>query len=259
VAFTHRPFFAGVVHAARRLSTAEGHPDARHLTRLHARGYDADMKRWLPRLIPIVIILALLSLALAYWGRWIAHPAAGLNILGVDLPEYVKFVPEVRYGVIPINRLLFFAPPVALSAGLILFASMRARLWLGLRILAAALAVPAALSMLPPAWTPGVLMTAEFRAQTVIIMLLVLAAFLTPLWKTILPDTVRGALFILLGLMNLPALFAFYRLLPALEKLYNKPLSSGPGATFLILGLILMIAAGVLLMIGASRAGREEN
>jgi hypothetical protein len=65
-----------------------------------------------------IFILALLFLAFGYWGRWISHPVAGLNILGVDLPEYVKFVPEVRNGVIPVNRMVFFAMPVVLALGL---------------------------------------------------------------------------------------------------------------------------------------------
>ena len=216
------------------------------------------MNRLYPRLAPLLTLLALAALALAYWGRWISHPAAGLNILGVDLPEYVKFVPEVRSGAIPVNRLVFFGPPIALSAGLILFASTRARVALGLRILAAALSVPVALSMLPPAWTPGVLMTAEFRVQTLVIMLLTLAAFLTPLWKQIIPDGVRGGLYILLALLNLPALLAFYDLLPALEALYNKPLTPGAGVFFLSLGAGLLVAAGILMIIQAAR-GRSPH
>ncbi len=207
------------------------------------------MRSFLARFIPLLTITALLSLALAYWGRWISHPVAGLNILGVDLPEYVKFVPEVRYGLIPINRLVFFGPPVALSAGLILFASLQRPLALGLRILAGVLSVPVALSMLPPAWTPGILLTAEFRTQTLVIMALILGAFLIPLWKQVLPDRLRGALFILLGLLNIPALMAFYDILPALEKLYHHMLSPGLGVCWLTLGIGLMIATGLLLVI----------
>ena len=206
------------------------------------------MKRYASWLAPAAAIAALLFLALAYWGRWIAHPVAGLNILGVDLPEYVKFVPEARYGVIPINRLVFFGLPLALAAGLILLASLQSRLHVALRILAGVLSVPVALSMLPPAWTPGVLMTPEFRVQTLLIMALITGAFLIPLWKALLPDAVRGGLFILLALLNIPALQAFHDLLPALEKLYNKPLDAGPGVAFLCIGMGWMIVAGGLMI-----------
>ncbi len=208
------------------------------------------MKNRLLWLTPAVAVLALLFLALAYWGRWIAHPAAGLNILGVDLPEYVKFVPEARYGVLPINRLVFFGPPLALSAGLILLASMQGRLPAVVRILTGALAAPVALSMLPPAWTPGVLMTPEFRMQTLLIITLIGSIFLIPLWKSIIPDWLRGIFFILLGLAPLPALKAFDDLLPALEKLYNQPLQGGPGVIFLFIGMGLMIVAGGLMIAG---------
>ena len=202
----------------------------------------------------IVAILALIFLAFGYWGRWIAHPAAGLNILGVDLPEYVKFVPEVRYGNIPINRLVFFAMPVSLALGLILFASMQMRLSVWLRGLAGILAIPVALSMLPPAWTPGLLMTPEFRTQTIVIMALLAAVFLIPLWKQILPDWLRGGLFVLIGLLPIPAISAFFKVMPALEKLYNHPLKAGPGVYFLVVGIILMVISGGLLIYAARRA-----
>ena len=206
------------------------------------------------RLITIIVaILALLFLAFGYWGRWIAHPAAGLNILGVDLPEYVKFVPEARYGVIPINRLVFFAMPVALALGLILFASVRMQLSVWVRGLAGLLAIPVALSMLPPAWTPGLLMTPEFRAQTLVIMALMAAALLIPLWKQLIPDWLRGVFFILIGLLPLPALSAFFRLLPALEKLYNHPLKPGPGVWFTLAGMVVMVIAGVLFILARRR------
>ncbi len=202
----------------------------------------------------ITLILALLFLAFGYWGRWISHPVAGLNILGVDLPEYVKFVPEVRYGNIPINRLIFFAMPVSLALGLILFASMQMRLSVWLRGLAGVLAIPVALSMLPPAWTPGLLMTPEFRTQTIVIMALLAATFLIPLWKQLIPDWLRGALFILIALAPLPAISAFFKLMPALENLYHQPLKAGPGVYFLVVGIILMLISGGLLIYTARHA-----
>ncbi len=207
------------------------------------------------RLITIIVaILALLFLAFGYWGRWIAHPAAGLNILGVDLPEYVKFVPEARYGVIPINRLVFFAMPLSLALGLILLASVRMQLSVWVRGLAGLLAIPVALSMLPPAWTPGLLMTPEFRAQTLVIMALMAATLLIPLWKQLIPDWLRGAFFILIGLLPLPALSAFFKIMPALEKLYNHSLSPGPGVYWLVAGMTLMAATGGLLIFGGRRS-----
>jgi len=202
-------------------------------------------------LIPAAL-LAFLFLSLGYWGRWVAHPAAGLNILGVDLPEYVKFVPEARYGVISINRLVFFAMPVSLALGLILFASSRASIPIWLRGLAGLFAVPVTLSMLPPAWTPGLLLTAEFRTQTIVIMALLAAIFLVPLWKFLLPDWLRGVLLLIAGLLPIFALKAFFKLLPALGKLYNHPLSAGPGVWFTVAGMLLLVVTGGLYLMNTA-------
>ena len=203
------------------------------------------MSQRFPLIITIITILALLFLAMGYWGRWVSHPVAGLNILGVDLPEYVKFVPEARYGIIPTNRLVFFTMPIALTLGLILFASSKMPIPLWLRIMAGFLAIPVALSMLPPAWTPGLLLTPEFRTQTLILMALVIAAFLIPLWKILIPDRGRGVMFILLGTIPILAIRSFRQLMPAIEKLYNHPLPPGPGFYALIIGMGLMILAGI--------------
>ncbi|RUA17097.1 MAG: hypothetical protein DSY55_02785 [Clostridia bacterium] len=211
------------------------------------------MRKQYPFFTPYVLISALLFLALAYWGRWISHPAAALNILGVDLPEYVKFVPEVRYGVIPVNRMVFFALPVSLSINLILFASIKIRIPIWLRTIAAILAIPVALSMLPPAWTPGVLKTPEFLTQTLIIMALMGAVFFTPLWHQIIPDRIRGVFLILTTLFPLPAVNAFYKLIPALEKLYHHDLHPGPGLYFLAMAEGLLVVVGVMLITTASR------
>lgn len=211
------------------------------------------MRKQYPFSTPFVFITALLFLALAYWGRWISHPAAALNILGVDLPEYVKFVPDVRYGNIPINRLIFFGIPISLSINLILFASMKLRISIWLRMIAAILAIPVALSMLPPAWTPGLLKTSEFLTQTLIIMALMGAVFLIPLWYQIIPDRIRGILLILTTLLPLPAISAFYKLIPAIEKLYHHDLHPGPGLYFLVIAEGLLLLAGAMLITSPSR------
>jgi hypothetical protein len=88
-------------------------------------------------------------------------------------------------------------------------------------------------------------------------MALIAATFLIPLWKQIIPDWLRGGLFILLGLAPLPALSAFFKLMPALEKLYNHPLKPGPGVYWIISGMALMVASGVL-MIFVARSQRSS-
>ena len=206
------------------------------------------MDRNFQRITFLFLVLGLLFMALGYWGRWISHPVAGLNILGVDLPEYVKFVPEARYGIIPTNRLVFFAMPVTLALGLILLASLQKPLPLWARGLAGLLAIPVALSMLPPAWTPGLLMTPEFRIQTLVLMALITATFLIPLWRHILPDLWRGLLLVVIAILPQFAFNTFGKLRPAIEKLYNQPLHNGAGYFFTILGMVFLALSGLMLI-----------
>ncbi len=212
---------------------------------------------WLPRLAFGLLALGLGILALGYWGAWLPHPAAGLNILGIDLAEFVKFVPEVRAGQIPMRREVFYAPLVTLSLGLALLATIRRpRLALPLRLFLLALAIPPSLAMLPPAWTPALMRTAEFRQQTFAILLLLGAVLLAPLWRRYLPDWARGILFVALAYLPFPAIAAFQRLLPALTVLYSHDVAPGRAFYLLGLGAGLMAAGGLLLTAQAIQASR---
>lgn len=212
---------------------------------------------WRPRLALALAAAGLGLIVLGYWGAWLLHPAAGLNILGIDLAEYVKFVPEVRSGQVSLRREIFYAPLVSLSLGLTLLATIhRPRLPLPLRLLILALAVPPALALLPPAWTPALLRTPEFRAQTLAIGLLLAAALLAPLWRRFLPDPARGLLLLALAGLPFPAIAAFQRLLPALAALYNHPLAPGPALFRLGLGAGLLAAGGLLMLWPARRRPR---
>ena len=85
----------------------------------------AQLSTKLPLVAVALTAIGLFLLALGYWGAWLPHPAAGLNILGVDLAEYVKFVPEVTSGQIPIKREVFFYPLLSLAMGLILVGTIK--------------------------------------------------------------------------------------------------------------------------------------
>lgn len=196
-----------------------------------------------------VLAVGLLCLAVGYWGAWLPHPAAGLAILGLDLAEYVKFVPEVRSGQIALTREVFYNPLIALALGLIVLGTLREvglPGWLrwGLVLLAA----PVTLAMLPPAWTPASLRTPEFRRQTTVMLLLLAAVPLTPLFHRYVPNPVRSVILLVLAALPLPAMVGFVRLLPALERLYNRPLQPGAALYLTGLGSLLLAVAGLLLL-----------
>ncbi len=119
--------------------------------------------RWL------AITLAGLIGLIGYYGPWVPHKVAGLVVIGLDLAEYVKFIPEFASGKITFRREIFYLPLFAASLGASLLASRRV-LPTWSRWLIAVLAIPLALAILPPAWSPGILLQAEFRLQTLAIV-----------------------------------------------------------------------------------------
>src|SRR5689334_16813326 len=74
-----------------------------------------QMMSWL---LPVALLLALAG----YFGSWVAHPVAGLAITGLDLGEYVKFLPDFRQGSLLIWRSGFYAPLVGVSSAALLAA-----------------------------------------------------------------------------------------------------------------------------------------
>jgi len=198
----------------------------------------------------LISAAGLFLLAWGYWGAWLQHPANGLNILGIDLPEYVKFVPEVTNGQIPIKRETFFYPLLSLIIGLILLATIRRpRMPLLIRGVLLALAVPASLAMLPPAWTPALLRTPEFRLQMLAIFFLLLSVLLSLLIHRYLSDWWRGAILVVAGIIPFQALSAYNRLLPALEKLYTHPIQPGTAYYLVAVGGVLVSLGGVLVLL----------
>ena len=193
------------------------------------------MKRWL---LPLGLLLALGG----YFGPWVAHPVAGLVITGLDLGEYVKFLPVVREGSVVIWRSGFYAPLVAISAAALL-AAYRAdlgyRWWLRFPLLA--LAIVAALNLVPPAWTPTRLLEAEFRLQTTSLLLLLAGVALSP-FLALLPRLLAAALVTLLAAVGLVApIYGFFQVLPAIQALYNQPVTAAWGLWLMAVGLLIVV------------------
>ena len=187
--------------------------------------------------------------AMGYYGPWITHATAGLTLSGVDMGEFVKFLPGVLNGALTVTRQLFYLPPLAIAVSIALLIGSR-RLcypWL-LRVLALLLAVAASLQLLPPAWSPSSLLTAEFRLQTLALgicwMLLATCWLLgrLPAWLT---GSLSAAL--TMATIGLSA-WQFFVVTPAIDSVYRNPPTVGWGF-FLCLGGLAILAIGSVMLV----------
>ncbi len=205
----------------------------------------------------LLLAIGLIGLAGATWGPWVDARSPGLTLLGIDLAEYVKFLPAVRSGALPVIRQLFYLPLFTLSIGLSLVPLISAP-WLRrpLRLLLAALATPCALALLPPAWSPATFGQAEFQPQLrMLAVALALALFsLAAPWfqsgSAAWIRRTRQALAYFLASLALAAtvlpLWQWLRMQPAIESVYHRPLDLGWGGWSLLLGGIVLATGAVL-------------
>ncbi len=237
-------------------------------------------------LSPFALVFPCMLVLVGYFGPWINHRAAVLVVTGLDLGEYVKFLPVVQQGQVSLWREGFYLPLVTASLTLSFWAfrntagSGRARpattdpftpedahsaaepttnalqrvsqtrrrfqsmpvmahtaTWL-LRLLMLVLATIAALNLLPPAWTPSLLLR-EYSLQTAALLLCLAAVAVSPL-LALLPRLAPSALVVILSLASLWwPISGFLRVLPNIEALYNEPLRPGWGVYVMAVGLIL--------------------
>lgn len=197
------------------------------------------MVRWL---LPVsgIIVLA------GYFGPWVNHRVAGLVITGLDLGEYVKFLPVVRSGQIVLWREGFYLPLVAVSLvfSLHVFRVDFAYNW-PIQALLIAIAGVAALNLLPPAWTPPRLATPEFRLQTLALVGCLVAVGISP-FLALLPRVAPTLLAVLLSVGALWFPIAnFLRVLPNIAELYQHPLHPGWGMYLMASGLVLLMILSV--------------
>jgi hypothetical protein len=174
---------------------------------------------------------------------WLPHPAAGLAQSGLELGEWVKFLPEVQQGIAPYSRNLLYLPPVTLGLALVLFSAdwpPTLRTWL-LR----AGAVGVALLALPPLAVIVREPSSEWRLRLGWIVAVGLAALLAPAigrW----PDRLRGLLLVACGVAGgvWPTL-AYWGYRPIISTLFAEPVGIGPGLWLNLAGHLLLIAIGL--------------
>jgi hypothetical protein len=214
----------------------------------------SDRRTFQPSSHPIITRWALLGgLLLAAIGAsfapWVSRPPAALVLTAPDLAEFVKFLPEVRNGSLKVHRLSFVLPLFVATFSLLLMVASR-RLayprWVRWPVLI--LVIPLALTLLPPIWSPTVLLSPEFRLQTAACFLC-LGLVVISRW---LRDIPIHPLLVFLTLVSLvaPAL-AFWQFSTAREAIalaYAGRIVPGWGTWLTLIGFGLFILSVALLI-----------
>ncbi len=200
---------------------------------------------WIARFRSLLLPLGAILTFSGYIGPWIGHRAAGLVVTGLDLGEYVKFLPSIIGGQVVLWRPGFYLPLVAVSLA-ISFYVFDPRLHYGwiTRSLLLAVAVVASLNMLPPAWTPQRMATAEFRWQAMAIVATLAAAAISP-FLALIDRQVRGG--IVAGLAVAGAWLSysgFFRILDDVTLIYSQSQRPAWGAYVMLFGLVTLVLIG---------------
>lgn len=191
---------------------------------------------------------ALILAAVGYWGPWVSHRAAALVISGLDLAEYVKFLPEYRDGRIRVVREGFYLPLLTLSLALSTLSWRESMRWpVGLRAIGWLASISTAMAMLPPAWSPAVLRLPEFRLQVLAIGLCLVVAITVPLWHRRRVAWLAWAIAALSVVAAAVPIVQFLTIRPALDRVYGRPIMIGWGPGVMAIGLAMLAISAVNL------------
>lgn len=192
----------------------------------------------------------LLTAVGASFAPWVDRPSAALVLTAPDLAEFVKFLPEVRAGTLAVERLAFLLPLFGVTFGLPWVLSVT---WLAypawIRRLGLMAVCPLSLVLLPPVWSPAVLLSEEFRLQTIGCGFC-LAMVIGSRW---LPRIPSGLLLVLPGLWVTAAVWASWQfnvVQPAVALAYAGPIVPGWGAYATCVGTVLMATGLTLASLG---------
>ncbi len=194
----------------------------------------------------LLLPLGWLAASIGVYGPWIAHSTAALTLSGVDMGEFVKFLPDLTA-----IRQLFYLPPFAVVVSVaLLIGSRRLGYPRLVQVLGLVLAALVSLQLLPPAWSPSSLLTTEFLLQTIVLGIcwLLLAGF----WLLgRLPVWVAGSLSAVVSLAALGlTTWQFLAAKPAINEVYGTAPMVGWGFPLCTIGLSIVVLGSLILVLG---------
>ncbi|MDY7041682.1 MAG: hypothetical protein SVX38_12545 [Chloroflexota bacterium] len=187
---------------------------------------------------PLALLLALIG----YWGPWVDHQSTALVLNGLDMSEFVKFLPEVRSGSAFMLRELFYLPPLAAALCLALLAVRLRSHPAIVRMVMFGLAVGLCIVVLPPyPFVLHALASAEFRRQFILAVFSLGLVAASPLYRR-LPARLVSLILVALAFVGvIPAVAQFFAIRPALDQAYGWPVQIGWGLWVTVVGFAFVI------------------
>lgn len=177
---------------------------------------------------------------------WIWRASVALQLTAPGLAEFVKFLPEARYGQVSLQRLFFLLPLfLAMLALPLISENQKLALPIWLRWLLRLAIIPLALAALSPVWTPAILLAVEFRLQTLLALSALGLAVIAPILKN-LPLRLLVGLLVLAGLaaVILP-IWQFSLIQSGMAEAYHESVALGWGWWLTVAGVILSMIGGL--------------
>lgn len=201
------------------------------------------------RLAPLLLRIGFTTILLGYLVVWLPQPVVGLSFIGLEMGEWVKFVPQVRAGELWPGRDVYYLPPITLGLMLALWTAewseRRWQTWAArlLAIMVAMLSFPALEVILeepPKEWLLRLLLVG-------LVAIVAMSAGLLARAAGRRYRELRRGLFLVLGLAGaiLP-LWAFLAMRPAIQGLLAADYSIGPGVWLNTLGNLLVVLVVLL-------------
>lgn len=203
-------------------------------------------------LAPLALRLGFTAILVAYFLVWLPQPVAGLSFIGLEMGEWVKFLPQIRSGEIVPVRDLYYLPPITLGLMIALWtADWPNRRWQSWAARAVAVgvaflsfpAIEAILEEAPDQWA--------LRLQLILLVLLVtvLSSQFHRLPES-LSFTLSWLLIVLIALLGatLPT-WAYLAMQPAFGQLLGSDVGIGPGVWLNAIGHFVIVGIGLFVLL----------
>jgi hypothetical protein len=191
--------------------------------------------------------LAFTLILVGYLMVWPPQPVVGLSLLGLEMGEWIKFLPQVQAGNLP-DRNLFYLPPILLGLMMILWTAEwpnnRWQTWTlrGLAFTVSLLSFPALEAIRDEP-------SDQWLLRIALIGFVGLTAVLSPFLK-MLPTKALSLLLLTLALLGVSfPTWAYLAVRPVIANLLRTDIGIGPGLLLHIIGNLLVILAALLALL----------